>query len=195
MNRKKTVILIIIVLFMGLLVSGGTYAYWSWTSNSHKNIVFNTAKELKDYIVYNEGNSSFIGNLKASNSFGQGIHSTISIKKKNDSDIANVDLVASIMMDINSIGTNMKQSSALRWFVTSGDSINGGDLLAQGNFIGTNSGDTLTLYPSIEVTTTEKEFTIWIWLDASKNPDELLTGEALDTVVWTQVDQLDGSNS
>lgn len=195
MNRKKTVILIIIVLFMGLLVSGGTYAYWSWTSNNHKNIVFNTAKELKDYIVYNEGNSSFIGNLEVSNSFNQGIHSTISIKKKNDSDIANVDLVASIMMDINSIGTNMKQSSALRWLVTSGDSINGGDLLALGNFIGTNSGDTLTLYPSIEVTTTEKEFTIWIWLDASQNPDELLTGESLDTVVWTQVDQLDGSNS
>lgn len=190
MNKKNAIILTIMILFLGLLISGGTYAYWSWTNNSHKNIVFNTAKELQEYIVYDEGNSSFIGSLEVGNSFNQGIHSTISIKKT--AEAANVDLVASIMMDINLIGTNMKQSSALKWVVTSGDSTNVGNVLAQGNFIGTNSGDILTLYPSIEVTTTEKKFTIWIWLDASENPSELLSGETLDTVVWTQIDQLEG---
>lgn len=193
MNKKNAIILTIMILFLGLLISGGTYAYWSWTNSSHKNIVFNTAKELQEYIVYDEGNSSFIGSLEVGNSFNQGIHSTISIKKT--AEAANVDLVASIMMDINSIGTNMKQSSALKWVVTSGDSTNVGSTLNQGNFAGINSDTTLTLYSPIEITTTEKKFTIWIWLDASQNPNELLTGEALDTVVWTQIDQLDGSNS
>ena len=192
MNKKNSIILIIAVLFLGLLVSGGTYAYWTWNSNVNKNIVFNTAKNLQEYIVYDEGNSSFTGNLEVSNSFNQGIHSTISIRKT--AEAANVDLVASIMMDINSIGTNMKQSSALKWVVTSGDSTNVGSVLAQGNFIGTNNGDTLTLCPSIEVTTTEKKFTIWIWLDGSENPSDLLSGETLDTVVWTQIDQLEGVN-
>ena len=55
-------------------------------------------------------------------------------------------MLASIMMDINAIGSNMKTSSALKWVVTEGTSTNIGNVLAQGNFIGTNNGDTLTLF-------------------------------------------------
>lgn len=192
MNKKNTIILIISILLLGLLIFGGTYAYWSWTSNTNKNIVFNTAKELIEYVEYDDGESTFLGDFQVSSSYNQGIHSTISIKKKDDPDVANVDLVATIKMDINDIGTNMKQSTALKWVVTSGTSSNIIEVLASGNFVGTNAGDVLTLYPNIPVTTTKKDFTVWIWLDASENPSELLTGETLDTVVWTQIDQVEG---
>ena len=191
MNKKKnTIILTITVLFLGFLLAGGTFAYWTWRSNN-SNITFNTAKELKEYIEYDEGESQFVGSLTASNSYLTGsIHSTIAINKK--ASAANIDLVASIMMDINVIGTNMKNSSALKWVVTNGNASNPGTILASGNFIGTNAGDTLTLVPSLEVTIEVKQYTIWIWLDQNENPSELLSGETLDTNVWTQIDQVEG---
>ena len=105
---------------------------------------------------------------------------------------ANVSLMATINMDINAIGETMKVSPALKWVVTSGDSTNVGDVLSSGNFIGSNAGDTMVLLPNIEVLTTEQKFTIWIWIDSSENPSADLTGETLDTVVWTQIDQVEG---
>ena len=137
MNRKQSIIITISVLLFGLFLAGGTFAFWSWRSNSNTNITFNTANELKDYIQYDEGESQFAGSLQASDSYLTGsIHSTITINKK--AEAANVDLVAAIMMDINAIGNNMKSSKALKWVVTNGNATNPGSMIAQGNFIGTN---------------------------------------------------------
>lgn len=188
MNKKNAIILAISILFFGLLVTGGTYAYWSWNSNSSKTVVFNTAKDLQEYIIYDEGESTFVGEFQVSNTYTQGIHSTIAVSKT--AEAANVDLVATIMMDINSIGSNMKTSPALKWVVTGGDSTNVGSVLAEGNFVGTNDGDVLTLYPGIEVTQTVEKYTVWIWIDASENLSDLLSEETLDTVVWAQIDQV-----
>ena len=106
MNRKNAIILSIVILLLGLLITGGTYAYWSWTSNTNKTVVFNTSKDLQEYIVYDEGESAFVGEFQVSNTYTQGIHSTISVRKT--AEAANVDLVATIMMDINSIVNNIK---------------------------------------------------------------------------------------
>ena len=115
------------------------------------------------------------------------MHSTISLYKT--SEAANVDLKATIHMDIKTIGTNIASSRALKWMITSGTSSNVGSVLASGDFIGVNSGDVLDLISNLEVTTTEAFYTIWIWLDASENPSNDLTGETLDTVVWTEINQ------
>ena len=190
MDKKKAILLSITILFIGLLTSIGSYAFWSWNSNTNKNVVFNVAKKLRNYIVYDEGESTFAGDFKVSNTYNQGMHSTIKINKT--SEAANVALTATIHMDINAIGANMKESSALKWVVTEGDSTNPGTVLAKGNFMGSNAGDTLTLVPNIEVTTTVKKYTIWIWLDASENPSDALSGETLDTNVWTEINQTPG---
>ena len=192
MKKNKIILYSIVIFLVGLIITGGSYAFWSWASNTNKNIVFNTAQNLKNYIVYDEGDSSFTGELNVSNNYLTGsIHSTISIYKTQAA--ANVNLVATIHMDINQIGENMKKSTALKWVVTEGKSTNPGTVLAKGNFIGTNNGDTLTLVPDIPVTTTETFYTIWIWLDSSENPSDDLSGETLDTNVWTEVNQLEGS--
>jgi len=190
---RKKLILIICVLFLGVLVTGGTYAYWTWNSDTNKNIVFNTSKELSQYITYDEGESKFVGDFKVSDSYTDGLHSTIAIGKKTEA--SDVTLVATINMDINEIGTNMKNSSALKWVVTSGDSINPGEVLSSGDFLGVNNNDTMMLLPSVEITTTVEKYTIWIWLDETENPSSELTGETLDTVVWTEINQIEGVSS
>ena len=190
MTTKKKLLIIISIFLIGLVIIGSTYAFWTWTSNTTKNVIINTSDDIKNYIVYDDGESTFSGNFEVSNSYNQGMHATISIYKTNAA--ANVDLTAIIHMDVKSIGTNMANSSALKWVVTSGTYNNPGSVLAQGNFINVSSGDTLTLVPNIEVTTTETFYTVWIWLDANENPSSNLTGETLDTVVWTEVNQTSG---
>ena len=189
MKKKKITIITIVIFVVGLIITGASYAFWSWNSTINKNVVFNTANNLKNYIVYNEGESAFTGELNVSNNYQTGgIHSTISIYKT-----TNVNLLATIHMDINQIGENMKNSSALKWVVTEGTTSNVGAVLAKGNFIGTKSGDVLTLVPDINVTTTETFYTIWIWLDSAENPSDNLSGETLDTNVWTEINQVEGS--
>ena len=190
MYKKQLIYSILALFLIGFIVTGGTFAYLSWRSDNNKSVIFNTAKNLEKYIVYDEGDSKFIGDFKVSSTYTEGMHSTISLYKT--SEAANVNLLATINMDVNSIGNYMKQSRAVKWTVTSGTSTNVGSVLAQGNFIGVNNGDTLTLVPNIDVTTTKTYYTVWLWIDSSLNPSDNLTGETLDTTVWTEISQVEG---
>ena len=191
MDKKRKLILTITVLFIGLIITGASYAFWTVSSNN-KSIVFNTASNLRKYITYDDGEGIFSGSLQVGENYSSGIHTTISVSKSNEA--SRVTLTGTIYMDINAIGTNMQNSSALKWAVTSGTSSNIGSLLAQGNFMGASAGDTLTLYPSFAITTTVEYYTIWIWLDEEEYPSEALSGETLDTNVWTEINQIEGVN-
>ena len=184
--KKKILLMIIAILFIIGLTIGGAYAFWSVSSNN-KSVVFNTAYNLRNYVTYDPGEAQFSGSLQVGNSYSTGIHTTISVSK--DSSVSSLPLVGTIYMDVNSIGTNMQNSSALKWAVTSGNSTNVGSVLAEGNFIGVSNNTTLTLYPSFRITTVQQQYTIWIWLDQNEHPDSSLSNETLDTSVWTEINQ------
>lgn len=186
MNDKGKKILLVIVLLIIALV-GGTYAFWTWTSPENKNVVFNTSNGLKEFIVYDEGDSKFVGDFQVADSYTGGVHTTVSISKT--ASASNVDFYATIYMDINEIGTNLRSTPGLKWTVTKGDSTST-TVVSSGDFVGNSAGDTLTLYNDIEVTTATQKFTIWLWIDSSLNPSEKLSGETIDSLVWTQVNQI-----
>lgn len=190
-KSKKKYIYIIGILFLLSILIVGSYAYWTWANNNdmNKNIVINTSKNLQEYIIYDEGDSKFVGDFKVSNNYTGGVHTTISIKKKEEA--KNTPLYATINMNINSIGDNLKNSEALKWVITAGKSTDSNpEILNQGNFFGANNGDSFVLITNVEILTTIKEFTVWIWLDSSLNPSSDLSGEKIDTSIWTQVDQV-----
>ena len=81
MTRKKAILLSITILFVGMIITAGSYAFWSWSSNTNKNIVFNTAKELRNYIVYDEGESKFVGDFQVGDDYTDGMRTTISLYK------------------------------------------------------------------------------------------------------------------
>ena len=186
MNDKGKKILLVIVLLIIALV-GGTYAFWTWTSPENKNVVFNTSNGLKEFIVYDEGDSKFVGDFQVADSYTGGVHTTVSISKT--ASASNVDFYATIYMDINEIGTNLRSTPGLKWTVTKGDSTST-TVVSSGDFVGNSAGDTLTLYNDIEVTTATQKFTIWLWIDSSLNPSDELSGETIDSSVWTQVNQV-----
>ena len=118
-NKKKILILSIVLLLVVLLVAGGTYAYWTWNSEVNKDVVFNTSKSIAEYVIYDEGDSHFIGDFQPKSTFCQSTSNTLSFYKT--SEAANVGLVASINMDVNFVGSNIAASDSVYWVLTSGD--------------------------------------------------------------------------
>lgn len=186
---RKDFILFISIFCVLALISGSTFAYWSWSSDTNKSVVFNTSHGIEDYFVYDEGTSHFVGNFQPSANYCSGMSNTISFYKT--SEVAAETLTATINMDVNYIGSNTRSSNAVYWVITSGESLScTGDLsnaLHSGTFSGVSNGSTITLETDVIVTTSAKTFTIWIWIDSSKATSSL-SGETIDVNVWTQID-------
>lgn len=192
MGRRYT-LFFITIFCVGMLITGGTYAYWTWTSSPNKNVVFNVSPGVENYIVYDEGDSYFIGDFKPSANYCDGLNNTISFKKTSN----DVNLVATINLQVNAIENNIKNSDYVYWVVTSGDnsvcSGNLNDALAYGKFKGESNGSVINMLDNIEVTINNQEFTTWIWIDSSGSNLSSLSGQTLDTNIWTQIDMLDVS--
>ena len=191
MTTKKHIIIIITILLLGLIITGSSYAFWTWNSNVTKSVIFNTSDELKSYIVYDAGESRFVGDFQISSIHTDGTHSTFSVYKTQEA--ANVTLMATVHISVKDIGITMQNSPALKWTLTEGDSTNPGNVLASGNFIGASAGDILTLASNIEVTTTLTYYTVWVWIDENENPNDAIIGETLNTTVWSEVNQVEAS--
>ena len=190
MNKKYT-LLFVAIFCVGLLCAGGTYAYWSWNSNTNKTVGFNTVAGVEQFIVYNSGYSHFIGDFKPATNYCGGASNTISFKKNTN----NVDLVATINMQVNEIEANTKASNSVYWVVTSGTTTDCtgvlSDALGYGTFTNKGNGSIISMVDNITVTTTEQTYTVWIWINSSGSNLSSLSGETINTNIWTQFDMVD----
>ncbi|MBR7042538.1 MAG: hypothetical protein IKI04_03450, partial [Bacilli bacterium] len=189
MTKVKQLVIVVTIFMAGLMLIGGSYAYWTWTSNVSKNVVFNVASNLKKYIKYDSGNSKFVGEFQVGSDYTSGVHSTISLYKT--SEASNVDILANINLDINDIGSNMSNSTGIKWTVTEGNENNTVSVLGTGNFNGKNTGDIVYMVSNIIVTTEIKYYTVWIWADEAIVNSNSLFGETIDTTIWTEVNQME----
>lgn len=192
MGRKYT-LLFITIFCVGMLITGGTYAYWTWSSSPNKNVVFNVSPGVESYVVYDEGDSYFVGDFKPSVNYCDGIKNTISFNKTTN----DVNLVATVNLQVNAIENNIKNSNYVYWVITSGDhngcTGNLSDALAYGTFNGKSNGSIIKMLENVTVTTTNQKFTTWIWINSSGSNLSGLSGQTLDTNIWTQIDMLDVS--
>ena len=68
-----------------VLVLGGTFAYWTWVSTEDKDVVFST-NGIEGYIVYDEGDSHFVGDFQPSDTFCESVSTTVSVYKLKEID-------------------------------------------------------------------------------------------------------------
>ena len=188
--------IVVLIILAVLLIAGGTYSLWLWTSNINKNVVFNTITGLEDYIIYDEGESYFVGNFQPTDTFCKNVSNSLSFKKT--SKAANLNLIATIYMDINSIGVNISKSDDVYWVITSGDKnincvsgLEGENVLGYGVFNGVKPGDRIKLLERIYVTEEVKSYTVWIWIDSNGTDLSKLSGETIDANVWTEFEMYD----
>ena len=188
MNNKNKTIKIVLILIIILTLVGATFAFWIFNSDINKDIIFNTNKKLEEYIIYDSGESKYVGNFNLGSNYLEGVHTNISIYKTKEA--SNTLLYASINMTINEIGNNMKMLPGLKWLVTLDNDTYNKTILASGDFLNISDLEEFTLLSNIEVTQEKKEYTIWIWLDENEQTSNQLLGETIDISLWTKVDQI-----
>ena len=127
------------VLVITIIVSG-TYALYK--AQLSKNIGVNTTTHgLAYYINYVKGTD------------------IIEFWKKDDS----YDIYGKIDLTVNTIGTNLKNSAALKYAV-----VNNGNVLSTGSLKGTTSGSKVTILKNLYLEQTKQIYTVYVWLDNSE---------------------------
>ena len=198
---KKDIILFMTIFFVLSMIAGGTYAYWQWVNANETTVVFNTMKDISDYVYYDAGESHFVGNFQQSSTHcgGQSTTAEFYIKSDAPSNLKEKGadgkgiLSATINMKINAIDPAISSSSAVKWAVTAGDAAScGTTTLASGDFSGKTSGNMLTLLNGREIFLQSEcsssklcKYTVWVWVNNATNN---LSGKTIDVNVWSQID-------
>lgn len=200
MNKKDIILFVSIFCILALIV-GGTYAYWQWESGNDGavQVVFNTIKDIDDYVYYDGGTSHFVGNFESSSNHCGGKGNTLEfyindgapneLNEKITHNAGTADeyqtgiLSAQIMMDVNAITDNIKTTNYVRWAVTAGDEAAcSSTTIAAGDFKGKSVGSTIDLFEDLEVKTKEIfhrascsttnlcQYTVWVWVSNVNDP-------------------------
>ena len=139
-------------------IIGSTYAlYKAQLSN---NIGVNTTTHgLAYYINYVKGTDITAATLNPSTTYEGGASSDIEFWKKDDS----YDIYGKIELTVNTIGTNLSNSPAIKYAV-----VNNGNVLKQGSLKGTTSGSKVTILKNLYLEQTKQIYTVYVWLDNSE---------------------------
>lgn len=156
-NSKLFMIISLSVLVITIIVSG-TYALYK--AQLSKNIGVNTTTHgLAYYINYVKGTDITAATLNPSTSYEGGASSDIEFWKKDDS----YDIYGKIELTVNTIGTNLSNSPALKYAV-----VNNGNVLKEGSLKGTTSGSKVTILKNLYLEQTKQIYTVYVWLDNSE---------------------------
>ena len=140
------------------IIVSGTYALYK--AQLSKNIGVNTTTHgLAYYINYVKGTDITAATLNPSTSYEGGASSDIEFWKKDDS----YDIYGKIELTVNTIGTNLSNSPALKYAV-----VNNGNVLKEGSLKGTTSGSKVTILKNLYLEQTKQIYTVYVWLDNSE---------------------------
>ena len=179
------------VLIAFLLVAGGTWAYWQWSSTGNKAVVFNTVKGFEEYVKYDPGESHFIGDFGYTSKFCESPSTTITVQKTR----ADIEFNMTIKMDINEMGDSISSGNVLVVITRSDNNIscfNGmtgidksSSVVDAFNIREVKDLSTVDLTNSLPISTVETKYTIWIWM---RDDSDIVSGDTLDVNIWSQID-------
>ena len=171
--KKDKLFMIISISLLVICIIGSTYALYRGIL-SKKLGVNTTTHGLDYYINYVKGNDIDSSTLNPSPDYTGGSSSDIEFWKKNDT----YDIYGKIELTVNTIGTNLSNSPALKYSV-----INNSEVLSTGSLQGTTAGSKITILENLHLKTTKQIYTVYIWLD---NNEEL--GDISDEPLSISVD-------
>lgn len=139
-------------------IIGSTYALYK--AQLSKNLGVNTTTHgLAYYINYVKGTDITAATLNPSTTYEGGASSDIEFWKKDDS----YDIYGAIKLTINTIGTNLSNSPAIKYAV-----VNNGEILSQGSLKGRTSESEIYILYNLYLEQTKQIYTVYVWLDNSE---------------------------
>ena len=153
-------------------IIGSTYALYK--AQLSKNLGINTNTHGLDYYInYVKGTDITSSTLNASDTYEGGASSSIEFWKKDDS----YDIYGKIELTVNTIGTNLSNSPALKYAV-----VNNGNVLKEGSLKGTSSGSKITILKNLYLEQTKQIYTVYVWIDNNEEPGDI-SNESLSVSV------------
>lgn len=193
MEKRKIYGTIVGVILFILLMTGLTYAYFSWSSGNEKtNVNLTVSKGLEDIIVYNAG-TSILGtdnySLESSSSYTGGISATIEFWKKpsyTSTIYGQISLeILKMIPALNSTEANIGKTDTIKWVVTTYTSSNSTETLVnQGTFNGKSQGSKFAITENFALNNAQTYYKIYIWLDENAVSMQYpVMGETLSTEI------------
>lgn len=159
MKKNKHIIMyLLIVLGIGILSFGAAYAWFTVTASGTPI----TVQSGKLSVNYTNG-STVSGNLYPTSSYEKGLSTTVYIGLNEDS----LQALGTFRLDFVNVPDTLK-ISALKWELRDPTTK---ALISSGNFL--KSNNSITLLSNFDITTTQKGYSLYIWLDGSMVGNEV----------------------
>ncbi len=150
--------MIISISLLVICIIGSTYALYRGILS--KNLGVNTTTHGLDYYInYVKGSDITSATLNPSTDYTGGSSSNIEFWKKDDT----YDIYGKIELTINTIGTNLSNSSALKYSV-----VNNNKVLSAGSLKGITTGSKVTILENLYLETNRQIYKVYIWLDENE---------------------------
>ena len=166
MNKSK-IYMIVCICILCVSILGSSIAYYR--EELFKKNVTTITHGLDYYINYAKGQDIQGVEIQATTEYTYGNSTDIELWKKDNT----YDIYGHIYLDINEIGTNLANSSALKYTL-----VNNGHVMSEGVIKG-NAGDSVLVLANIPLQTTKQLYTIYVWLDVNENPDSSIESETI----------------
>ena len=204
MDKNKKTIIILMILTIVFTIMGGTFAYWSWSTNTSQktNITFSITS---DFSCAADGggditssNVNLVPTVVSSTTTGNYIKREVKVTPTINTTGKTVYM--DLWLDIKTLGTGLSNTDYFRYAFTTGSSSPDDGIVYSGNFRGLIANNRIKLLLDKEYTSTTTEtYYLWIWLDAAETDSAtmnqsfhlVLNGNCTDTKVEPNAPVLD----
>lgn len=166
--NKKIIVIGISLLFLALLVGGGTYAFYEWISSS-TDVIFDVEGLRVRYV----GGADIVGaSLIPTRTKEEGISKTIYVEL-DSTQIVTPTPTLSLYLDLTEFPSPLADAS-FKWEFYKNDEINP---LMTGSFFGYAQGDTIELITNEDITSTMDTYKIILWIDGNEDNNSDMQGQ------------------
>ena len=174
--KNKRIITILSVLTIIFTLVGGTFAWWTWTSNTITGVAFTVEKEFSCSADgggnLNNNGIQLIPTSDCTNS-DYAIQRTIKITPEIRRN--NLTISLDMWLTVNALGTNLSNSNNLRYALTTNANSCTDGIVSKGNFNRLTANDKVSLLGGKEYTgmnLPQDTYYLYIWLDQEETNND-----------------------
>lgn len=175
--HSKSFIVTLIILLSLLVVTAGTYAWFTWSSTENTSVTMSIGKASD--VLFKTGNDISTNNLSPVFNYTDGEKTSFSIINR---DTTGTSLKYTINLNITTISDELK-SNSLKYKL-----LQGSNVVNEGNFSTVTNNSTITMYSNkLSVGTTN--FTFYLYIDGNEENDLDMMNKSITGTITVSVEE------
>ena len=204
MDKNKKIITVLMILTIVFTIMGGTFAYWSWSTNTSQktNITFSITSDFSCAADgggdITSGSINLVPTVVSSTTTGNYIKREVKVTPTINTTGKTVYM--DLWLDVKTLDTGLSNTDYFKYSFTTGSSSPDDGVLSSGNFRGLAVNNRVRLLLDKEYTSSMTDtYYLWIWLDAEETDSDtmnqsfhlVLNGSCTDTKIEPNAPVLD----